>query len=629
MRVLSARVLQAILRLACCSVGFGLSLLGLYMPFVAVVAVVGLVWKESRHSARAAWTHGTARLSALIELIRHRMIGEDGLIFGTTALMPRASLREGVSALWSASIAPELGCYLFLNALGGRRWSGDRMVRLTRFTHLLTCAPTGRGKGISVLIPNLRSYRHSCVVTDPKGELFLATALHRIKRFNHLVFRLDPFDVCGCGTDRLNPLDFIDDKAPDFLDQCRDLADMCIMQTGKEPEPYWNNSARGVITAFIAYVCACEANPQYRTLDTVRDLLSSRQSYAKAIELMQEVETHNGVIQRLGHSLTWHVDRELGSVLSNVQMHTEAFDSPLIAQNMTSSTFDPRCLRTGRATIYLILPHDRLDTLAPIMRVWIGVILRTITRGKPTEQNPVLFLLDEAAHIGRIRVLEQAVTLMRGMGIRLWFFFQSLSQLNDCYGEKARTILDNIDTQQYFAFNDIDNAEAISKRIGDTTISVATHGENDGWTRNTGGTGPPSGSESGGRTSSVTNNGRRMYRPEELIVLPEDVGLVLHRNLSVVPVRLIKYFEHPSFRNGGIGQEPGLTRAATERAVCLLLAALAFADLAASMTLFRSEPIAPIRHRPGLFRPGASRRVFRGGGTDIVPSHVINTGPFE
>ena len=29
------------------------------------------------------------------------------------------------------------------------------------------------------------------------------------------------------------------------------------------------------------------------------------------------------------------------------------------------------------------------------MRLWIGVILRTITRGKATERNPVLFLLDE------------------------------------------------------------------------------------------------------------------------------------------------------------------------------------------------------------------------------------------
>ena len=156
---------------------------------------------------------------------------------------------------------------------------------------------------------------------------------------------------------------------------------------------------------------------------------------------MQQVETHGGVIQRLGHMLTWYVDKELGSVLTTVQRQTEFLDSPPIMRNTSTSTFDPLVLRTGRATIYLCLPHDKLETLAPLMRMWIGIILRTITRGMPSERNPVLFFLDEAAHIGKIRSIGDAVTLMRGMGIRLWFFFQSLHQLQKCYGEKAEPYL--------------------------------------------------------------------------------------------------------------------------------------------------------------------------------------------
>ena len=88
--------------------------------------------------------------------------------------------------------------------------------------HLATFAPTGRGKGVSVLIPNLLSYRHSCVVTDPKGELFQLTSEHRRQKFGHRIIRLDPSELCGPGSDTFNPLDFIDDKADDFLDQCRD-----------------------------------------------------------------------------------------------------------------------------------------------------------------------------------------------------------------------------------------------------------------------------------------------------------------------------------------------------------------------------------------------------------------------
>ncbi len=159
-------------------------------------------------------------------------------------------------------------------------------------------------------------------------------------------------------------------------------------------------------------------------------------------------------------------------------------------------------LRDGRVTIYLCLPHDKLETMAPLMRLWIGMFLRVITRGTPSERNPVLFFLDEAAHLGKIKVLENAVTMMRGMGIRLWFVYQSIHQLNDCFGDKAKTIIDNIDTQQYFAFNNYEAAEEVSKRIGETTISVASHGSNSGWTRNTGGNSSAPGSTSGGTNAS-------------------------------------------------------------------------------------------------------------------------------
>ncbi len=263
-------------------------------------------------------------------------------------------------------------------------------------------------------------------------------------------------------------------------------------------------------------------------------------------------------------------------------------------RNMASSSFHPRRLRTGPATIYLCLPGDKLETLAPVMRMWIGVILRTITRGTPSEKNPVLFFLDEAAHIGKIRVLENAVTLMRGMGIRLWFIFQSLHQLQECYGEKAKTILDNIDTQQFFAVNDWDNAEAISKRIGDATISVVSHGKNAGTSWQSGEQGRQTSSRSDGWNTNVSETGRRLIKPEELMVWPEDAALVFHRNMPVIPARLLRYYDHPSFQGGGTGHEPGLGSKATEKALCLLLLCVAFAAVAVLETS-PSTPALPQR----------------------------------
>ena len=60
--------------------------------------------------------------------------------------------------MFSDSMPPESGVFLFLSAFGGSRWVSDHMIRIRDFVHLATFAPTGRGKGVSVLIPNLLSY---------------------------------------------------------------------------------------------------------------------------------------------------------------------------------------------------------------------------------------------------------------------------------------------------------------------------------------------------------------------------------------------------------------------------------------------------------------------------------------
>ena len=595
MSAIQPRGLRTVLVATCSCVTFGLVMLGLQVPFVFLVLAAGILWRKTRRVVGSGWSHGSAAVAGFAQVIRSGLLGQDGLILGTDAIMVRPTLREGLSALLSRSHPPDLACYLFLLALGGRKWAKSRLIRLTHFTHLATFAPTGRGKSIYVLMLNLLSYRRSCVVVDPKGELFCGTSWHRKHRLGQAIFLLDPFQICKLGTNVCNPLDIIDHNSLEFIDQCRDLANMMIVRSGTETEPHWNDSAERVLSAFIAYVCACETDPKERNLACVRSLISSRDCYMRALETMQQVESHGGVIKRLGEQLSWLVDRELGSVMSTLQRQTAWLDSPLVAQNLAATTFDPMQLRNGLATIYLCLSSDKLETLAPLMRIWLGVILRTITRGKPTERNPVLFLIDEAAHIGKIKVLEQAVTLMRGMGIRLWFFFQSLNQLKECYGEKAKTFLDNIDTQQYFGTVAYDVADELSKRIGDTTISVTSYGENKGYSYQDGQKG---GSTSTGSNTNVSQTGRRLYKPEEILVTSEQVAFVFHRNLPVIVSWLVAHFNHPAFTGGGTGQQTSLDRSAAGKATALLLASVLFAGWAFMLPPFQSLPTRPARFRP-------------------------------
>lgn len=529
--------------------GFALAALvaGFSFPLIPAGILLLAGHRELTRHRGSSWSHGSARFASWLDLMRFGLFTKRGLMLGRAGrISPPPCLRATLD-LVAGRLDAALACRAFLAAWQGNRWLRDQTIRVNNFVHLGTFAPSGKGKSIYVLVPNLLSYLLNCVVIDPKGELTRLTAAFRRRVFSHQIICIDPFGVTNEPSATLNPLTCIDPRSGEFLDDCRNLANLLVPRSGKEQDPHWLDSAEVVLTAFIAFVCACETDPKLRHLGLVRDLVSSRFKYLVSVETMQEMADHP-VIQRLGNQLSWFVDRELGSVLTTVNRLTSFLDSPVVAGSLAHSSFDPTLLRTGACTIYLCLPHDRLVTLAPLNRLWLGTILRAITRGTACERNEVLFLIDEAAHLGKIQILEDAVTLMRGMGIRLWFFFQSLSQLHECYGDRAPVILENLDTQQYFGTNAYQTAEEISKRIGDRTVGIASRNDTQGRSAPTSGYTPGSqGSVSTSSSLTYSDTGRRLLKPEEILGLPNDLALTFHRNLPPIRATLVAYFDDPAF----------------------------------------------------------------------------------
>lgn len=68
------------------------------------------------------------------------------------------------------------------------------------FPHCLLVAPTGAGKGISFVIPNLLLFQGSAVVLDVKGENFELTSRHRHVRRRMIWNRRPDFGLEGSGS---------------------------------------------------------------------------------------------------------------------------------------------------------------------------------------------------------------------------------------------------------------------------------------------------------------------------------------------------------------------------------------------------------------------------------------------
>jgi type IV secretion system protein VirD4 len=515
------------------------------VPYLWVVAAgifVGMLCMKT-YSYTA---YGTARWAHLEE-IPHLLEG-NGLIVGH--IQGRFSLASGLKALFDSRIPARQACQKFL--ISRQRKQPKQLVRLTDAVHTAVFAPTGVGKGVSCITPFMLTCPDSMVVLDFKGENALNTANAR-RKMGHRVVVLDPFKVTTPKPDTFNPLDWIDRDSPTALDDCRDLAEALVVRTGEEKEPHWTASAEVWITAMIATV-VCFAEGSNKNLQSVRALLTNPEKMQLAIKMMCESEDiWDGMLSRLGFQLTHFKDKELSSTLTTTNRFMRFLDTIAVSESTKQSSFNPADLLTkGKMAVYLVLPPEHMRAQSALLRLWIGSMLRAVVKGGLQEKSKVHFILDEAASLGHMDALDDAVDKYRGYGVRLQFYYQSLGQLKKCWQEGAdQTLLSNT-TQVFFGVNDQQTAEYISARLGEQTIVIKSGGTGSGksWQRSKQET---TSSRSSNSNDNWNQIGRKLLRPEEVTGLSQRIAITLAPGVKPIWTWLVRYYEKDFKISRGVG----------------------------------------------------------------------------
>jgi type IV secretion system protein VirD4 len=585
-----------------------------FWPFVLAVAGYA-AWRNAQRWRGTGTAYGTGRLADLQDLHAGGLLGDEGLILARAGQAQPPTKWQALRHLFTAPLAQSFAaCQLFLAALGHRRWGTDRLIRLPRFHHLVTFAPPGAGKGVSVLQPNLLSYPGPCVIIDPKGENYRLASATRKRLFGHRQVRIDPFDIVRLHPgwrnapppDSLNPFDRISRTSPDLIDWAADLGNALVVRENNEGEQrHWSDSAELFLSTFIAFVLA-EARPHERHLGTVRELLTDPVAFRGALNMMRKSPTVQRMLRRRANHMSFFIDRELGSAMTSTGLQIAWLDSERILNSIRRTSFDPGRLLAGDIDVYLCLPENQLHAKAGFTRVMLATLLRCVTRGGPQEKNLVLFLLDEAGHLGgRMRCLEDAITLLRGYGVRLWFFFQSVGQLQETFRDKAAVFLDAIDTQQWFGLNGLPSAEQVSNRLGDATIPINSFQHGQSYSRShSDGRGGENSSWSTNTSTTHSEIGRRLLQPAEVLQLPPDQTVIFTRGALPILGKLLRYYDAPEFAQGRAGHLPRRHRAMRLTAAAFLLFWLL---VAAGVTGWLSERRAAFRGPavpPAVF-PGA------------------------
>lgn len=407
--------------------------------------------------------------------------------------------------------------------------------------HLLTVAPTGAGKGVGAVMPNLLWHHGSVVVTDPKGENYAVSAAQR-QGWGEVVL-LDPFGATKQPSGAINPLERIAEAlargekgvGPAYEGAMQLASSLVVPREGGDS--FWDEEAQALLSGLVL-AAACEGG----SLITVRQWLNAAEAEWNALVERLQKSTLEQVAAAVNRFQSAE-PRVKSSIKTTAQSHTHFLDSPQIRATLEGSTFSLAELKKRPMTLYLVLPPDKLGTYGRWLRLVVGALLHEMTSTAKGEQS-VLFLLDEFAQLGRMRAIEQAISLIRGYGVRLWLLVQDLSQLRGLYGQRWETMVANVQVLQAFGTNDPGTAEYLSKRLGQGTIRVESQNVSQGAS-----TSPGRWGTSSSRNKSVGEQatGRPLLYPDEIARLDRGEQLLICPGQRPLKVPRLNYLDTPFF----------------------------------------------------------------------------------
>lgn len=191
----------------------------------------------------------------------------------------------------------------------------------------------------------------------------------------------------------------------------------------------------------------------------------------------------------------------------------------------------------------------------------------------------VTVILEEAGSLGHLEVAENMLAVGRGFGLRLIFVYQGVPQLaRNWKADGGRTLLANT-SQVYFATNEYETAEHISKRIGMATEVLEEGGNNRSYSSQSSySANQNTTTHSTGRSQSFRYHGREVVKPDEILRLPPWLAITFAGGgMPPVLTRLVRYYQEPAW----LWRQPGWLGRIHDAFRTLLLSTVHFAVAAA------------------------------------------------
>ncbi|ACP53302.1 VirD4 [Rickettsia africae ESF-5] len=400
------------------------------------------------------------------------------------------------------------------------------------FQHALLFAPTGSGKGVGFVIPNLLFWSDSVVVHDIKLENHGLTSGWREKQ-GQKVFVWEPSNPDGV-THCYNPIDWVSTKPGQMVDDVQKISNLIMPE-----KDFWNNEARSLFLGVTLYLIA-DPTKTKSFGEVVRTMRSDDVVYNLAVVL----DTLGGVIHPVAYmniaAFLQKADKERSGVISTMNSSLELWANPLIDSATASSDFNIQEFKKVKTTVYVGLTPDNIQRLQKLMQVFYQQATEFLSRKMPDlkeEPYGVMFLLDEFPTLGKMDTFKAGIAYFRGYRVRLFLIIQDTQQLKGTYEDAGmNSFLSNATYRITFAANNYETANLISQLVGNKTVEQRSFSKPLFFDLNI-----------ATRTQNVSQVQRALLLPQEVIQLPRDEQIVLIESFPPIKSRKIKYYEDKFF----------------------------------------------------------------------------------
>ncbi|MDG4901418.1 MULTISPECIES: type IV secretory system conjugative DNA transfer family protein [unclassified Mesorhizobium] len=440
------------------------------------------------------------------------------------------------SAQWSSVWKPFRKRMFDKRGLRVGEWTG-RLGVYYDATHAITFGHSGSGKGVSAILPNLLSYPWFFLI-DPGGENTAIAVKHWRKRKMRFacinIFGMFPEEPWTLPAHGFNPLDFLDVSSAGFAADALIFSEMLTPRTGTEggSNTYFKDASQSAKQAFIIHIKTTEPKARQNLATLYEYVNSDAKGWKALLTAMKANPACSGLVGQMAIRLARIANEsppEFSAILSTIQQDLSFLADPLVREKLSCSDVDFSILKglehgqTG-GIVSVVLPLEYMESHAAIPRLALACGVLAMQR-KPLARNKVVFLIDEAATLGRVLRFPNWLATLRKYRVVIWTIWQNIGQLSDLYGRGWQTLVANCGLVQILGVGDTETAKHTEELLGKCTIKVvSTNGR-------------------GERSTSETSRPLRMA--DELRRLEEDEQIDFIGNLLPMKLKKVLVWQRP------------------------------------------------------------------------------------